>query len=404
LEALRTEGLAKFYGNTSVTTLSGRPAYLVNGGEVPVLTSSGTGAPSVAYKQFGTVVNFLPIVLGDGKIYLEVRPEVSAKNDANGLFIAGVTPTAIPGFDTRSAQVTVTMEDGQTMAIGGLIQNNIDATANKVPVLGDLPFFGTAFRSVSYRESEEELLILVTPRLVDPMACCQLPKYLPGQETRSPDDFELFLEGILEAPRGQRTVYWGLNYTAAHTTGPTAGHYPCGDYGCGGGPFGRCEGDQAMSCNRRNSCRSGNCNLAGCNSCNSNGFGANGYGPNGNNGYNGSPTLGRAMPYPSMVNPGIAVEPMPPTPNPATNLGTPNGLTLPPNPMSPNPAAPLLSPPSQPRELPFSSPPALPGGQLPALPGQTGGGLPSIPRIGPGPQGAVGNMPVSQVSLGPVIQ
>src|SRR5262249_40284397 len=155
LEALRTEGLAKFIGKPSVTTLSGRPAYVMSGGEVPVLTSSGQGAPSVSYKQFGTVVNFLPIVMGDGKIYLEVRPEISARNAANDLFIAGVTPTVVPGFDSRSAQVTVTMEDGQTMAIGGLIQHTVDSTATKVPVLGDLPFFGAAFRSVSYLEKEE---------------------------------------------------------------------------------------------------------------------------------------------------------------------------------------------------------------------------------------------------------
>jgi pilus assembly protein CpaC len=84
------------------------------------------------------------------------------------------------------------------------------------------------------------LLILVTPHLVDAMTCDQLPKHLPGQESRIPDDFELFLEGILEAPRGQRNVIEGNRYNAAHNLGPTADVYPCGMYGCGNGGNGSC--------------------------------------------------------------------------------------------------------------------------------------------------------------------
>ncbi|MCI0643058.1 MAG: pilus assembly protein N-terminal domain-containing protein, partial [Gemmataceae bacterium] len=200
LQALRTEGIAKVLSEPKVTTLSGRPAFIVSGGETPILTSSGQGAPSIQYKRFGTVVTFLPIVLGNGKIHLEVRPELSQVNNANGINIPGLTPTIVPGFDTRSTEATVVMEDGQTMAIGGLIQNIVNGNTTKVPILGDLPIIGAAFRNMSYDEREEELLILVTPRLVDAMACTQLPKYFPGRETRSPDDFELFLEGILEAP------------------------------------------------------------------------------------------------------------------------------------------------------------------------------------------------------------
>lgn len=233
LQALRTEGLAKILSEPRVTTLSGRPAFIVSGGETPILMSGGVGVPSVSYKQFGTVVNFLPIVMGNGKIHLEVRPELSARNDANGISIPGVTPTVIPGFVTRSAQVAVQMEDGQTLAIGGLIQSSVNAQIVKVPILGDLPFFGAAFRNESFREEEEELLILVTPRLVDPMVCTQLPKFLPGRETRSPDDFELFLEGIIEAPRGPRPVsLHPRSYQGAHMNGPTAGLYPCAGGNC----------------------------------------------------------------------------------------------------------------------------------------------------------------------------
>jgi pilus assembly protein CpaC len=241
LEALRTERLAKFHACPRLATLSGKPAYLLSGGEVPVLTASGLGAPDVEYKKFGTVVEFLPMVLGD-KIYLEVRPTVSQPNAGLGINIGGATPTTVTGFDTRSVQSSIILEDGQTLAIGGLIQTRVNGGTTKVPVLGDLPFLGAAFRTVSYEESEEELLILVTPRLVDPMACNQLPKFLPGQETRSPDDFELFLEGILEAPRGGREVYPGGRYQPAYLNSPTAGQYPCAGGNCNHGHAGRCQG------------------------------------------------------------------------------------------------------------------------------------------------------------------
>ena len=227
LQALNTEGLAKILADTRLVTLSGRPAFMVSGGETPILTSGGVGQSSVSYKQFGTVVSFLPIVM-NGKIHLEVRPELSAINAANSILITGVTPTSIPGFSTRAAQCAVQLEDGQTLAIGGLIQNTINATINKVPVLGDIPFLNVLFTNKSYNEVEEELLILVTPRLVDGISCNQIPKFLPGRETRSPDDFELFLEGILEAPRGPRYISANpLLYQGAHMNSPNAGSIPC---------------------------------------------------------------------------------------------------------------------------------------------------------------------------------
>ena len=87
--------------------------------------------------------------------------------------------------------------------------------ANKVPVIGQLPFVGAFFSTKSFSESETELVVLVTPHLVDAQSCDQLVKVLPGQESRSPDDFELFLEGILEAPRGPRVVCPDNRYVPA---------------------------------------------------------------------------------------------------------------------------------------------------------------------------------------------
>lgn len=226
LEALRTEGLAKFLAEPRLITLSGQPATFLSGGRLAVPEPSGLGTNSVRFESFGTELRFVPIVLGNGKIYLQVEPKVNNRNDANGTTIGG---TFVPGFDTQQVFTTVELEPGQTFAIGGLIQTSLNNTTVKVPCLGDLPFVGTAFRVVQSNFQETELLILVTPHLVDGMTCTQLPKFLPGQETRNADDFELFLEGILEAPRGPRQVCKeGRIYQAAWFNGPTAGQFPCG--------------------------------------------------------------------------------------------------------------------------------------------------------------------------------
>lgn len=240
LEALRTDGLAKILSEPRITALSGQEAMINSGGETPTVLPTSIGAPpQITYKPFGTNVYATPVVLENGKIQLKVRAEVSQLNQALGLNIQGVVA---PGFDSRKAESVVQIEDGQTLAIGGLIQTKIGAQIAKVPVLGDIPFVGVAFSQTKYEEQEEEMLILVTPRLVDPLSCCQIPRYLPGRETRSPDDFELYLTQILEAPRGQRQL-WEGGYRGAHMNGPTAGVYPCGANGngsCGWNRGGRC--------------------------------------------------------------------------------------------------------------------------------------------------------------------
>jgi pilus assembly protein CpaC len=160
--------------------------------------------------------------------------------------------------------VAVQMEDGQTLAIGGLISHTVNASMRRVPILGDLPFVGVMFNTKNYDEREEEMIILVTPRLVDPMACCQLPKYLPGQETRSPDDFEFFLEGLLEAPRGPRHLGHGTGerYKHAYLNGETAGMYPCHDMSRHDSPCSHL-GGHGNGCHNgacyNGACQTGNC-------------------------------------------------------------------------------------------------------------------------------------------------
>lgn len=234
LQALRTEGLAKFLAEPKVVTQTGRPAFFRAGGQQAVLSgTSGITGPGVTYVPFGTELEVLPIVYGNGMIWLEINPRITAISSALGITVGGATS---PGFTEQQVKAAVMLESGQTYAIGGLIQNTIQATANKVPVLGDLPFLGVAFSNISHVQTESELLIMVTPRLVGPMNCDQVPKRVPGRESRNPDDYELFLENILEAPRGQRKVWNGCCYNAAYKCDPTAAIFPCVGGVCTGRP------------------------------------------------------------------------------------------------------------------------------------------------------------------------
>jgi pilus assembly protein CpaC len=136
---------------------------------------------------------------------------------------------------------SVIVEPGQTIAIGGLIQTTQQGTVTKIPHLGDLPYLGVLFSYATQTEQEVELIILLTPRLVDPADCSQMPKALPGSETRKPDDFEFYLETILEAPRGQRQIWNGSEYVPAWKSGPSANTFPCaGGAGGAGCPDGKC--------------------------------------------------------------------------------------------------------------------------------------------------------------------
>ncbi len=240
IQALRREGLAKVLATPTLTTFSGRPAEFLVGGEQPYPIPAALGQPpGIEFKPFGTRLQFLPVVLGNGRIRLDVAPEVSRLNFANGVLVSG---SQVPQFETQRLHATVELENGQTLALGGLLQNEVNALTNKVPVLGDLPFFGWAWRTVSYEEVETELLVLVTPRLVDPMDCGQRMFKLPGQETRTPTDFELFLEGILEAPRGPRELCPDGKYRTSHWDGSEGGwgHRGHGGAGCHSGSGAPC--------------------------------------------------------------------------------------------------------------------------------------------------------------------
>ena len=225
LRALRTEGVAKFLSEPRVITQTGRPAILRAGGQQAILgAASGINGPGAELKDVGTTLEVLPIVFGNGKIALEVVPLIRTVNAGRGVTTSfGFTP----GFNESSARSSVVLESGQTYAIGGLLETQVQGSVQKVPYLGDLPILGAAFSSISYEERETELIILVTPRLVDAMGCNQVPLRVPGKETRTPDDYELFLESLIEAPRGQRQPWVNGKYVPAYKNDRSASQFPC---------------------------------------------------------------------------------------------------------------------------------------------------------------------------------
>jgi len=198
LEALREDNLMKVLAEPSLVTISGRPARFQVGGEVPTLVPQSLGTVSVEYKPWGTEVDFVPLVLGNGRIRLEVRPRVSEIDTARSVDHEGYT---IYAFNTREVDTGVEMQAGQTLALAGLVQNRVESKRRGLPWVSELPYLGTLFRRVEERNNEVELLILVTPELVDAIDAEDVPQCGPGMMTASPNDWELFMRGHIEVPK-----------------------------------------------------------------------------------------------------------------------------------------------------------------------------------------------------------
>ena len=224
LDALQQHQIAKILAEPNLVAISGRPAQFLEGGEIPILVPQSLGTTSIEYKPFGTQVDFLPIVLGNGNIRLEVRPQISSIDDDNGIVLQNVV---VPGLKTRSVDTAVEMRAGQTFALAGLIQRETESLNRGLPYLSDLPIIGLPFRKTEERVNEIELLIMVTPEFVDPLDPCEVPICGPGMGTMSPDNCELYWGGHVEVPNM-------CNQCGPQGCVPTHGHEPC----CPGDPWG----------------------------------------------------------------------------------------------------------------------------------------------------------------------
>lgn len=196
IDALKENGLLKVLAEPTLITLSGKEARFLAGGEfpIPVPQASGGGTTiTVEYKPFGVGLAFTPVVLSNGKISMQVSPEVSDLDFTTAVALQGFI---VPSITTRRVSTTVELADGQSFAIAGLLKEDTREIVRKFPVLGDIPVLGALFRSSSYQKRDTELIVIVTPHLVKPLDTAKQPK--PTDQFVEPDDFEFYLLGRVE--------------------------------------------------------------------------------------------------------------------------------------------------------------------------------------------------------------
>jgi pilus assembly protein CpaC len=171
IDALATHGLITVLAEPNLTAVSGETASFLAGGEFPIPISQevddGGNTITVVFKQFGVSLSFTPTVLSGNRISLRVRPEVSQLTNEGAVQLGDFI---IPALDVRRAETTVELASGQGFAIAGLIQNSSTHDYQKVPGLGDIPILGELFKSERFQRDESELVILVTPYVVQPVS------------------------------------------------------------------------------------------------------------------------------------------------------------------------------------------------------------------------------------------
>ena len=172
IEALETKNLLQILAEPNVLTESGKQASFLSGGEFPfpVVASAGVGAlPAITiqFREFGVRLSFTPTITQDGYIHLKVAPEVSSLDFSNAVTISGFT---VPALSTRKVESEMSLRDGQSFVIAGLMDNRVTNQLSKIPGLSDIPLLGKIFESTSLSKSKTELLVLVTPQIVHPLA------------------------------------------------------------------------------------------------------------------------------------------------------------------------------------------------------------------------------------------
>ncbi|HVR90870.1 MAG TPA: type II and III secretion system protein family protein [Novosphingobium sp.] len=183
IDAGETAGLVTTLASPNLTALSGETADFLAGGEYPIPISQGLGSTSIEYKKYGVSLAYTPTVLANGRISIRVRPEVSELSSQGSVTLNGFV---VPALTIRRAETTVELGSGQSFMIAGLLSNNSQNTVQKLPGAGDIPILGALFRSTNYRRGETELVIIVTPYLVQPVDANDIK--LPTDGFQSPND------------------------------------------------------------------------------------------------------------------------------------------------------------------------------------------------------------------------
>lgn len=226
LTAETKRGLVKVLAEPTITAVSGQEGSFLAGGKIfiPIPQTNPAGGTTITLqeKEFGVGLKFLPTVLEDGLINLQVTPEVSELSQV-GTLVKGLgdQSSLLPTITTRRASTTVQLRDGESFAIGGLVKNNVTQTIKAFPVLGELPVLGALFRSTSFQTDKSELIFVVTPRLAKVLP----PDYvLPTDTYIPPQRSEYFLKGQLEGKPPSATVAPETTDTPPSTNKPGADH------------------------------------------------------------------------------------------------------------------------------------------------------------------------------------
>ncbi len=193
IQALETRGLVQVLAEPNVLAENGKQGSFLAGGEYPYpvvqgSTGAGTGTSvAIQFKEYGIRLNFIPTITPRGTIHLQVAPEVSSLDFANGVQISGFQ---VPAIDIRKVKTEIELTEGQSFAIGGLLDNRESESFQKVPFLGSIPILGKFFQSIATTKSNTELIVIVTPEIVQPIPAGKtLPKlnypqpFLPPNST-----------------------------------------------------------------------------------------------------------------------------------------------------------------------------------------------------------------------------
>jgi pilus assembly protein CpaC len=195
---LQGKGMAKVLSEPTLVAFSGQEAKFIAGGEFPVPIPQALGVTSIEFKKYGVQLSFTPTVMDARKMNLKVSVSVSEREQTGSVAIQG---TQVPVLSTRHSETTVQLEDGQSFAIAGLLQDRMESISHRVPLLGDIPIIGMLFRSNTFRREETELVIMVTANLVRALKPGEVPA-LPGEEEISdPGAVRFFLLGTVDADK-----------------------------------------------------------------------------------------------------------------------------------------------------------------------------------------------------------
>lgn len=199
LQAQVNSGLVKILAEPNIMAISGQEGQFLSGGKIfmPVPQSSSAGGTVITLQEenYGIGIKFTPTVLNGGRINLKVRPEVSQVSPNGVTVTSGGQTTVMPQIITRQASTTVQLQDGQSLAIGGLISDNVTEIVSAFPMLANIPIIGALFRSSQFLAGRSELLIVVTPRIVKPL---DAKPQMPTDKYKQPSEAGFFLGGVME--------------------------------------------------------------------------------------------------------------------------------------------------------------------------------------------------------------